>query len=216
MVEQEKAREDAEKKKEVKKNAQVASAEGLFSRFIQSVKVSVLHMADRVLQIAVSVASRVKNWFVKEESIVKAREKTLKLKKEDDSKPVVEESPFSKEVAKKEDVKDVVHHEVQKIEEEAQSLKKEALKEEAQAVHSFVAEAEQIRSELESPFKLESHPVSVMPQEPTGQPSHKAVEKFGPPPTEGASNHPAFSHIPSLPAESAHQKGEQALSPFAK
>lgn len=66
----------AEKKKEIKKEA----AQGWVSYLMQSAKNVIVFTYARILDIASSTVSTVKGWFVKEEKVIKAREKALKGK----------------------------------------------------------------------------------------------------------------------------------------
>ncbi len=236
LSEHDKELEAAEKKKEAKK---VVKPVGMVSGFISSVKVFVLDAFDRVLHAATSFASRIKNWFVKEESIVKAREKTLKLKMEDEKKKA--ESAVSKEVTH---VEQVAHKEEQAVKHEGAVLQESAHQEVAHGEHVITSDVDLVKLEFENfqdhatavatedkqhsvlpeeenPFKLQHqeetsvHPVSVMPQEKSQQKISNPVKTFGPPPTEASINHPAFSHNPSVHDEILNQ-GVHPLSPFAK
>ena len=212
----------------------------MVSSFISSAKVLVLHVFDRILHAATSFASRIKDWFIKEESVVKAREKTLKLKMEDEKKKA--EEVVSKEVAHGEQV---AHKEEQAVKHEEAVLQKSVHEEAAQGEHVITFEADRVKSELENLFKDDErekpepvktsmtpekenlfksqhqlepsvHPVSVMPQEQSQSKVPNPVKTFGFPPTEEAPiNHPAFSHNPA-PHDELVRQGGHSVSPFAK
>jgi hypothetical protein len=189
LAEQDKEFTSTEKKKELKKPGPPV---GMVSSFISSVKLFVVECVDRLLQATASVASHIKKWFVKEESVIKAREKTLKIKMEDEKKKV--ETALEKEEVQ---VEHLAHTEEQRLEQQEADLHKR--------VH-----AEQQRVEP----VLSTHPVSVMPQEHAQQAAPAAVTKFGFPPTEAPMNHPAFSHSPSDSEQS--REIVRSVSPFAK
>ena len=219
LSEHDKEFEAAEKKKEAKKHPKAVPPMGMVSSFISSAKVFVLHVFDRILHAATSFASRIKNWFVKEESVVKAREKTLKLKMEDEKKKA--EAAVSKEIAHVEQVahqeeQDAKHEEAhgeRVITAEVDWVKDEIVK--PLSVHSSVIPEEENTFKLQHQAEPSAHPVSVMPQEQSHEPIHDSVVKFGPPPTEAPINHPAFSHNPAPHDELVHH-GAHPVSPFAK
>ncbi len=204
LAENDKELEGAEKKKEAKKNATSQSA-GMVSGFISSAKTFVLHVVDRVIDAATSLASRIKGWFSKEESVVKAREKTLKLKMEEEKKRI--ETAVSKEVTHAEQV---LNKEEQAVQDEEIAFLNSAYKEEENLeghARSLAAKEE------ENPFN--EHPVSVMPQEQSEKSVSDSVKAFGLPPTEESTVHPAYSHNPSLHDEKLNH-GVHPVSPFVK
>ena len=221
LSEHDKEREAAEKKKEAKTTVKPV---GMVSGFIGSVKLLALNVVDHILHAATSCASWIKGWFIKEESVVKAREKALKLKVENEKKKAEvvlskEEARVEQEVDKEEDV----------VQQEADALQKSVRQEEAafstQAREDSTPEIDDnpFRQEevakskgLVTPIMAEKNSfnerrVSVMPQEQLSD----SVKTFGHPPTEELSNHPAFSHNPPVHNETVNQ-GTHPVSPFAK
>ncbi len=216
LSEHDKEFEAAEKKKEIKKNSKAVPATGIISNFIDSAKMFVLHVVDRILHSASSLVSRVKDWFGKEESVVKGREKTLKLKVEDEKKKI--ESVVSKEIMQDESslehelaIKDhdehdsmtEIDHVTLKGNNHEGHLIESNHKEDSLPIHSSVTSEE-------NPFKSEhqaesfAHPVSVMPQDKLHTVSTNPFD-------EQKNNHPAFSHDAVHYEEQGH-----AVSPFVK
>ena len=152
LSEHDKEFEAAEKKKEVKKNVKAVPSMGMVSSFISSAKVLVLHVFDRILHAATSFASRIKDWFVKEESVVKAREKTLKLKMEDEKKKA--EAAVSKEEVH---VEQVAHKEEQAVKHEEAALQASAHEEAAHGEHVITSEVDRVKLEV---IKLEDHAIA--------------------------------------------------------
>ncbi len=217
LAEHEKESEGAEKKKEVKKNAKTDQSMGMVSRLVDSVKLFVLNTVDHILDAALAMGSRIKSLFVKEESIVKAREKKLKVNAKIEDKKKKDVQIASKEDAHLEQVIHAEEHEVgnaveQVVGHEEAALKTAVLQEEARAGQILVSKADRVERDF-------VHPVSVMPQERSHEAAHDSVVKFGHPPAETSINHPAFSHNPvqssQLHEEKLHQEGHP-ISPFAK
>ena len=152
LSEHDKEFEAAEKKKEAKKNPKAVPPMGMVSSFISSAKVLFLHIFDRILHAATSFASRIKDWFVKEESVVKAREKTLKLKMEDEKKKA--ETAVSKEETH---VEQVAHKEEQAVKHEEAVLQKSVHEGAAHGEHVITAEVDRAKLEV---IKLEDHAIA--------------------------------------------------------
>jgi len=235
IAEHDKDFEAAEKKKQEQKTKS-AQAQDMMNQVLFHVKDAWLHFVDRVLHGFSGFISRVKGWFIKEETDLQNREKALELKiskelsheqqdiKKEEEKVEKEEQglPVQEEHSENTTMHEPEGRQYGEEKAEPEKTMKKDVNEKRAAqpenpfkVHAPAQTRPSVMPEQENPFAArtpEARPVSVMPHEP-----HNPVAVFGPPPVEHREPENPFVQRPGapvLPPPTLPESTGHAVSPF--